>query len=78
MIRRARPDWALVKKVMVSPFLCSRRSGGLWLPEAAVPAEDLGAPGPTVLLCPIGADGAADGGGCTACSSVGLLGNGSG
>ena len=66
------------QKVKVSPFLCSRRSGGLWLPEAAVLPEDLGAPGPTLLLCPIEAAGAAEAGACTACSRGGLLGSGSG
>ena len=40
-MKRREDQTGSCQKVMVSPFLCSRRSGGLWLPEATVLAEDL-------------------------------------
>lgn len=67
----------LVKKLitpccLLLPFLCSRRSGGFWMPVVVVLEA---AAAPVWLRCPTGAGGAvaADGGACTACSRVGLF-----
>lgn len=51
------------------PFLCSRRSGGFWMPVVVV----LEAAAPVWLRCPAGGAGADDGGAFTDCSRVGLF-----